>query len=70
MYKNHVIYSYYTRGNNLPRIPRGTVNFTNISARVWNVLDTNMNVYVPHHASKHKLNIYLLNDSLGLKYLK
>ena len=57
--KNNVIHSYYTRGNNLLRIPRGTVNFTNISARVWNVLDTQINVYVPYHAFKHKLDIFI-----------
>ena len=68
--KNNVIHSYYTRGNNLLRIPRGTVNFTNISARVWNVLDAQINVYVPYHAFKHKLKTYLLNNSLGLKYSK
>ena len=60
--KNNVIHSYYTRENNPLRIPRGTVNFTNISARVWNVLDTNINVYVPYHAFKHKLKIYLLKN--------
>ena len=60
MYKNNVIQSYqYTRGNNLLRIPRGTVIFTNISARVWNVLDKNINVYVPYHAFNHKLKIYI-----------
>ena len=68
--KNNVIHSYHTRGNNLLRIPRGTVNFTIISARVWNVLDTNINMQVPYHAFKHKLKIYLLNNSLGLKYSK
>ena len=43
--KNNVIHSYYTRENNLLRIPRCTANFTNISARVWNVLDTNIHFY-------------------------
>ena len=47
--KNYVIHSYYTRGNNLLRIPRGTVNFINIPARVWN---TNIDVYVPYHVFK------------------
>ena len=62
--QKYVIHSYYTRGNNLLRIPRGTVNFKNISARAWNVLDTHINLYVPYHASKHKLEMYLLNNSL------
>ena len=57
--KNNVIHSYYTRGNNLLRIQRGTVHFTNISARVWNVLDTHINEYVPYHAFNHKLKIFI-----------
>ena len=51
--KYNDIHSYNTRGNNLFRIPRGTVNFTNISVRVWNVIDTHINVYVLYHAYKH-----------------
>ena len=51
-------------------MPGGTEKFTNISERVWNVLDTNINVYAPYHAFKNKLNIYLLNNSLELKYSK
>ena len=57
--KNNVIHSYYTSGNNLLRILRGTVNFTNISVLVWNVLDKNINVYVPYHAFKQKLKIFI-----------
>ena len=48
--KKNRIHSYHTRLHNLHRIPRDTVNFTNISARVCNVLDTNINVYVPYYA--------------------
>ena len=62
---------WHTHGrNNLLKIPRGTVYFTNISARVWNVLESNVNVHVPYHAFKHKLKLYVLNNSLGLKYSK
>ena len=49
--KNNDIHSYNTRRNNLSRIPRGIVNFTNISARVWSVLDTTINVYVPFYVN-------------------
>ena len=43
--KNKDIHSHNTRSNNLLRIHRGTVNFTNLSARVWNVLTRNINMY-------------------------
>ena len=42
--KNRDIHSYNTRSSNLPRIPRGTMHFTNISARIWNVLVLNIDV--------------------------
>ena len=39
-----------------------TINFTNVSARVWNVLAINMNVYVPYHVFKLKLYLSLMNN--------
>ena len=68
--KKYVIHAYYPRGNNLLTIPRGTANFTNISARIWNVLDINIKVYIPYRAFKHNIEIYLLNNSSGLIYSK
>ena len=59
-----------TRNNNILRIHRGTANFTNLSARVWNILTRNINVYVPYHVFKLKLKVYLMNNSLELKYSK
>ena len=64
------IHSHNTRNNNLQRIHRGPANFTNLSARVWNVLTRNLNVYVPYHIFKLKLKLYLMNNSLELKYSK
>ena len=40
MYKNNEIHSHFTRNSNLLRIPKGTPNFTTISARVWNEIVT------------------------------
>ena len=68
--KNKDIHSHNTTNNNQLRIHRGTVNFTNLSARVWNVLTRNINVYVPYHVFKLKLKLYLINNSLELKYFK
>ena len=36
--KNKDVHSHYTRANTLLRIPKGTLTFTNVSARVWNIL--------------------------------
>ena len=60
----------YGKSNNLLRIHRGTVNFTNINARVRNVLARNMNMYVPYHVFKLRLKLYLTNNILELKYYK
>ena len=68
--KNKDIHSHKTSNNNLLRIHRGTGNFTNLSARVWNVLTRNLNVYVPCHIFKLKLKLYLMNNSQELKYSK
>ena len=68
--KNKDINSHNTRNNNLLRIHRGIANFTNLSARVWNVLTRNLNVYAPYHTFKLRLKLYLMNNSLELKYSK
>ena len=57
--KNKDIHSHNTRNNHLLRIHRDTINFTNLSARVWNVLTRNINVYVLYHVFKLKLKLYL-----------
>ena len=44
--KNKDIHSHNTRSNNLLRIHRGTVTFTNLSVRVSNVITRTINVYV------------------------
>ena len=61
-------FTYNTRSNNQLRIHGGTVNFTNLSERIWNVLTRNLNVYVPYHVFKPNLKLYFINNSLELKY--
>ena len=38
--KNNEIHSHFTRNSNLIRIPKGNLNFTTISARIWNEIVT------------------------------
>ena len=68
--KNKDVYSHKTRNNNLLRIHRGTVSFTNLRAPVWNVLTRNINLYVPYHVFKLKLKLYLMRNPSALKYYK
>ena len=64
------MHSHNTRSKSLLRIHRGTVNLTNLSAHVWNVLTRHINVYVPYHVFKLKLKLFLMNNSLELKCYK
>jgi len=66
--KNSEIHSYNTRNCNLLRIPKGTLNFTNVSARLWNTIILNINVNTSFSTFKHSLKIYLLNNNIKLKY--
>ena len=68
--KNNDVHSDNTRSSNLLRIHRGTINFTNLSVNVWNVLTRSINVYVPYHVFKVMLKLYLMNNSLELNYSK
>ena len=68
--KNRDIHSYNTRSSNLLRVPRGTMNFANISARLWNVLVLNIDVNVSITIFKRNLKTYLLHNSVVLKYSK
>ena len=68
--KNKDVHSHYTRGNNLLRIPRGTLNFTNVSARVWNILMLKIDIHVSLPIFKRTVKTYLLNNSIELKYTR
>ena len=70
--KNNEIHSHFTRNNNLLRIPKGTPNFTTISARVWNEIVTKiiMDQHVSISKFKTMLKSYLLVSSFTLTYTK
>ena len=53
--RNKNINSYNTRGSNLLRVPKGSMNFVNISTRLWNVLLFNIDVNVSNTTFKHNL---------------
>ena len=66
------IHSHFTRNSNLLRIPKGTPNFTTISARVWNEIVTKiiMDQHVSISKFKTMLKSYLLVSSFTLTYTK
>ena len=70
--KNNEIHSHFTRNSNLLRIPKGTPNFTTISARVWNEIVTKiiMDQHVSISKFKTMLKSYLLVSSFTLTYTK
>ena len=68
--KNSEIHSYNTRSSNLLRIPRGTANFANISARLWNVLVLSIDVNVSLTIFKRNLKTYLLHNNVILTYTR
>ena len=44
---NKDIHSHDTRYKNLFIIPKGTINYTSLSARLWNILNMKIDVHVP-----------------------
>ena len=66
--KNKDIHSHNTRSSNLLRVPKGTMNLKNISARLWNVLVLNIDVDVSITIFKRNLKTYLIHNSVILKY--
>ena len=76
LYKtNSDIHSYSTRQKNLFHINKGNINiytksFVNTSARVWNVMQSKIDVHVPIVKFKKTSKAYLLYNSLNLHYPK
>ena len=66
--RNKYIHSYTTRSSNLLRVPKGSMNFVNISTRLWNVLLLNIDVNLSLTTFKHNLKTYLLHNTVELKY--
>ena len=52
----------------LLRVPKGSMNFVNISTRLWNVLMLNIDENVSITTFKHNLKTYLLHNTTVLKY--
>ena len=67
---NKNIHSYDTRYKNLFRIPKGTINYTSLSARLWNILNIKINVHVPLSSTKSSVIHYLVNNTTEIKYYK
>ena len=69
--KNNETHSHFTRNSNLLRIPKGTLNFTTISARIWNEIVNKiiMDQHVSISKFKTMLKLYLL-VSFTLTYTK
>ena len=66
--RNKDINSYNTRSSNLLRVPKGSLNFVNISTRLWNVLQLNIDVNISITTFKHNLKTYLLHNTVELTY--
>ena len=64
------IHNHNTRCSNLLRVPHGSKSFTNVSARIWNVLNNIIDFDVPISKFKSLLKQYLLSNSLILTYSK
>ena len=68
--KNDSIHNHNTRCSNLLRVPHDSKSFTNVSARIWNVLNNIIDFDVPISKFKSILKQYLLSNSLILTYSK
>ena len=67
---NKDIHSYDTRYKNLFRIPKGTINYTSLSARLWNILNIKIDVHVPLSQFKSIVKNYLVNNTTKIKCSK
>ena len=67
---NKDIHSYDTRYKNLFRIPKGTINYTSLSARLWNIINMKIDVHVPLSQFKSSVVNYLVNNTTEIKYSK
>ena len=68
--RNDSIHEHNTRGCHELRVLHGAKTFSNISARVWNVLSNKINYDVSMSIFKRNLKLFLLHNDLVLKYPK
>ena len=68
--RNVSIHEHNTRGCHDLRVLPGAKTFSNISARIWNVLSNKINCDVSMSIFKCNLKLFLLNNELVLNYPK
>ena len=68
--RNDSIHEHNTRECNQLRVLHGAKTFSNISARIWNVLTNKFNCDVSMSIFKCKLQIFVLHNELVLNYPK
>ena len=68
--RNDSIHEHNTRGCHQLRVLHGAKTFSNISARIWNVLTNKFNCDVSMSIFKCKLKLFLLHNKLVLNYPK
>ena len=68
--RNDSIHEHNTRGCHQLRVLHGAKTFSNISARIWNVLTNKFNCDVSMSIFKCKLKLFLLHNELVLNYPK
>ena len=67
---NKDIHLYGTRYKNLFTIPKGTIIYTSLSARLWNKLNMKIDVHVPLSQFKSRVINYLVNNTTEIRYFK
>ena len=68
--KNNKIYHYPIRNCDKYHIQTSTDSFSNVSARIWNVITTNIDVNISFMQFKIVLKLYLHANEVILKYTK
>ena len=68
--KRNKIHNYPTRNCDKYHIQTNTDSFSNVSARIWNVIKTNIDVNIPYMQFKIVLKLYLHENEVILKYTK
>ena len=68
--KKNKIHHFPTRNCDKYYIQTSTDSFSNVSARIWNVITTNIDVYISFMQFKIVLKLYLQENEVILKYTK
>ena len=68
--KNNKLHHYPTRNCDKYHIQTNTDSFSNVSARIWNVITTNMYVNISFMHFKIVSKLYLHENEVILKYIK